>query len=168
MAGIIEVQELAAEWLGWRYPEAGERQEAPRLVSGWPSSLVGTGTRAIDCSSFAAWLLFALYPGNYTREDYEALQIYDAAKPWSNVDWVVAQRIGVERAPLVDEWAYVQTWEGVPGQSRGHARLVLTRPHGEILTLESTTTAMASGPQWRTMTWADLQSRRAMRAVTLR
>ena len=164
----MTLTDLAGEWLGWRYPRAGEPQEAPRSVAGWPDSLVGTGTRAIDCSSFAAWMLFALYPDDYTRGDYEALQIYDAAKPWSNIDWIMTQRIGVERPALVDEWAYVQTWEGVPGQSRGHARFVLTRPHGEVLTLESTVTGISSGPQWRAMTWADLQSRRAMRSVVLR
>lgn len=164
----MTLPELAGEWLGWRYPRAGEPQEAPRSVTGWPDSLVGTGTRAIDCSSFGAWMLFALYPDDYTRGDYEALQIYDAAKPWSNIDWLIAQRLGVEREARVDEWAYVQTWEGVPGQSRGHARLALTRPRGEVLTLESTVTELVSGPQWRRMTWADLGARHAMRAVVLR
>ena len=168
MARILDVQEIAAEWLGWSYPENGERQEAPRAVAGWPDSLVGTGTRAIDCSSFAAWMIFALYPGSYTRTDYEALQIYDAERPWSNIAWLLDQRIGVERAALVDEWSYVQTWEGEPGRSRGHARLALTRPHGEVLTLESTVTTIANGPQWRAMSWDSLRRRAACRAVVLR
>ena len=60
---------LASEWLGWRYPARGDKQEAPRQVPGWPSSLVGNNTRVVDCTTFATWMLMAAYPRNWTSSD---------------------------------------------------------------------------------------------------
>jgi hypothetical protein len=122
----------------------------------------------VDCSTFAAWMILAAYPDDYADGDYAALQIYDATKPWSNVEWLLSRGLGEERAPMLSEWAYCQTWQGVPGQAPGHARLVLTRPDGVALCLESTESQLASGPQWRATTWADLRGRPACRAVVLR
>ena len=168
MADRLEIAALASEWLGYGYPSAGEQQEAPRPVAGWPSSMVGNGSHRIDCSSFAAWMIFALYPGEYTRDDYADMQIYDAARPYSNVEWLISQGLGVERTPRPMEWSYCQTWQGTPGQSRGHARLVMTQYEGAVLCLESTISDLSRGPQWRATSWDDLNGRAGCRAVVLR
>ena len=158
------LMQSASHWLGWRYPRGGETQEIPHTVSGYPTSLYGTGTRCIDCSSFCAWMLMNHHSVLWTREAYEALQIYDAAKPFSNIDLLIDAGISPRiTEPVPHRWHLVQTWEGAPGASPGHSRLAYHNDTFTARTLESTVSSVASGPQWRDIDWADLQSRHAMR-----
>ena len=69
----------ASLWLGYRYARIGEQQEAPQMINGFPTSLYGTGTRAVDCSTFCAWMLMNASTQLQDREAYEALQIWDPA-----------------------------------------------------------------------------------------
>jgi hypothetical protein len=160
----VEVRRLASFWLGWRYAMPAEAQEVPYEVDGYPRSLVGTGAKRIDCSSFCAWILMAHYALLWDREAYEALQIYDAAKPFSNIDLLISRGISPQmRLPEAHNWHLVQTWEGTAGASPGHSRLAYHDGSATALCLESTESSAASGPQWRRCEWSDLLSRSAVR-----
>ena len=162
------IQAQASYFLGWRYASTGEQQEVPYYVQGYPSTLLGTDTRAIDCSSFVSWLLMAIYPQLQDREAYEALQIWDPAKPFSNVDLVIDRKIASSaETPAKGCWYLVQTWEGEAGKSAGHSRLAYCDGSDLARCLESTISQRSDGPQWREVQWHDLLSRHAVRLARL-
>ena len=163
-----KIQAQASLFLGWRYARSGEQQEVPYYVQGFPSSLLGTDARRVDCSTFTAWLLMSVYPQLQDRKAYEALQIWDAAKPFSNCDLLMARRVaGEAETPAKGCWYLVQTWEGEAGASQGHSRLAYCDGSDLALCLESTISQRADGPQYREILWQDLLTRAAVRLARL-
>ena len=158
----------ASLWLGYRYARTGEQQEAPQMINGFPTSLYGTGTRAVDCSTFCAWMLMHTCRQLQDREAYEALQIWDATKPFSNVDLCISRGIASSAdTPARGCWHLVQTWQGEAGKSQGHSRLAYCNGSALASCLESTISDRADGPQWREVQWSDLLSRHAVRLARL-
>lgn len=152
---VDRVAELASEWAGWRYGSTD--QEAPRHVQGW--QLRQTGTRKIDCITLTTWMLLALLAHiDWTMEDWEALQIYDPDRPWSAIERLVARGAGVEvDVPTVGAWHVCQTWEGRPGYSSGHSRLLLGLADGWCLVWESS--VAHGGPGWGVWPWSHFTGR---------
>ena len=132
-------------------------------------SLYGTGTRAVDCSTFCAWMLMHTCRQLQDREAYEALQIWDATQAIQQCRSVhlarhrqqrrhSSERVLASGADMVRKRA---------GKSQGHSRLAYCNGSALANCLESTISDRADGPQWREVQWSDLLSRHAVRLARL-
>lgn len=148
------IRAAAHDLMGLRY---GRSARFPRGAPGIPSSLVGNAT-AIDCSSLTAYCVLHAYAGRLADPGrlYRDLQVFDAARPWSPVEGVKREGIGVE-PPLyaLGAWYLVQRWRLTSPLRGGHALLVCDHGIGGIEVLESVSRDYR-GPAYRTSTWAEL------------
>lgn len=158
MTTLAERMHAAAEpyLTGWRYGRT------PRVEWPWPRGVKGPALagapidREIDCSTLTASLLMAAYPeARWTAQQYADLQVFDARRPASPMDAVVAVGVGEQVADFAAErWHLVQGWRRLPGHPKGasgHAIIVYDRGTGVLDVLESSSLEMI-GPRWRTTT----------------
>ena len=76
-------------------------------------------------------------------DDVAALNIHDASKPFSNIEWYVeeglAGKVVMPRHPLkVGHWYVVQVWKTLTPLSSGHVILMRRNHDGTMTIVEST------------------------------
>jgi len=141
----------ASDLLGWHYrDENGNRFPLP--APSLPPQLVKTGLpeQGIDCSSFTAYCLTSGFPrAAWTPATYADLQIFDAARPWSPIEAVVAARVGsavVELASAPEGSVLLtQAWSSLSPLSGGHARLCRKHASGVLEVLEASSRTEKGG-----------------------
>ena len=118
-------------WEPYRY---GGRVDFPPDVRGVPSSLLRTGTRCIDCSSFTWALLSQVFPDRkWQTKYYKRYQMWDRTDMWAPIR--VAEELGIGKDEHGDGWYLYQVWKGE--WEGGHSFLGLSRG-GRLLVLEAT------------------------------
>jgi hypothetical protein len=169
----------AVWYLGWDYTDfkvSGARAYVARGSRLAPANVtwgIGNKTKTV-CSVQLAGILGCVYDAvaKWSANAWANMQIFDAAKPWSVIDELIAA--GVGRAyvgvPQVGKAYACQGWKGlvdgkiVAGKSTGHQFIML----GPDLLLESTTWTDEDGDgnstdlgasAWRHRAWAKTVSR---------
>ena len=135
------------EWGSYRY---GSQVDFPPSALGVPSSLLRTGTRQIDCSSFTWAILSVVYPdAGWNLERYKKWQMWEKEDLWGALT-MAENELHIGTTGSDDGWHLFQIWRE-PWES-GHAFLALCLG-GNMLVLEASnashTPARHSGVVWR-------------------
>lgn len=157
---LTAFSEMAA-W-GYAYSDADVRFPAYRpclpsskCLSDNPTSCVSS--HKTNCSSMTSYLLFTVYPDQWTSQDYKDLQIMDAARPWSPIECVASKSFGEEVVqPVPLEWHLSQKWKSLDPLSGGHARLVRCLDDGNTLFVLEATNRNNLGVTTSVITWDEL------------
>lgn len=155
-----------AECSSWLYASTDGAVRFPRYRDHLPSSRCLTdnptacqSTHKTNCSSLTSYLLFTVYPNDWTAQDYKDLQIMDAARPWSPIDCVAAKPFGEQVSkPVPGHWHLCQKWKSLSPLSGGHARLVRCLDDGDTLLAIEATNRGGLGVTTSVLTWSDLVS----------
>ncbi len=129
-------------WWGYKY---GHKVDYPPHIPGIPSTLIRTGTREIDCSTFTYGLLATVYPkADWGFERYKKWQMWGRDDLYGPL--TTADELGITTQGRGNGWYLYQKWEK-PWEG-GHSFLALKR--GDLLlVLEATTLSSMSGVIWR-------------------
>lgn len=129
-------------WNGYAY---GHKVDYPPGIPGVPSTLVGTGTREVDCSSFTYGLLAQVYPkADWTFARYKQWQMWSRENLYGPLQ--AAQEMGLTTKGTGNGWYLYQKWD-LPWE-KGHSFLALKRGDN-LLVLEATLRRGVDGVVWR-------------------
>jgi peptidoglycan hydrolase-like protein with peptidoglycan-binding domain len=168
----------ASWYLGWDYTDfkvAGATALVARASRVVPTSVVWVKGKKTDtvCSVQLGGILGCVYDktAKWSTSAWGNIQIFDAARPWSMIDELIAAGVGkaYSGTPQVDKCYAFQGWKGlvngkVTSSSSGH-QIILVGPN---LVLESTTWTDEDGDgnstdpgasAWRHREWAKTVSR---------
>lgn len=129
----------------WEDYSYGHKVDYPFGTPGAPSTLVSTGTREIDCSSFTYALLAQVYPKldwNFTR--YKQWQMWAREDLWGPL--TTAADMGITTKGTGNGWYLYQRWD--EPWKRGHSFIALKRGQN-LLVLEATLRLNEDGVVWR-------------------
>ena len=118
----------------WEPYHYGGRVDFPPDVRGAPPSLLGTGTRCIDCSSFTWSILSQVFPAlKWSTNYYKRYQMWDRTDMWAPIR--VVEELGLGKDKHGDGWYLYQVWKGE--WEGGHSFLGFSSG-GRLLVLEAT------------------------------
>tara|TARA_R100000654_G_scaffold27339_2_gene51370 strand:+ start:7922 stop:8494 length:573 start_codon:yes stop_codon:yes gene_type:complete len=129
-------------WEGYTY---GHKVDYPPDIPGVPSTLIRSGTREIDCSSFTYGLLAQVYPKagwSFTR--YKQWQMWSREDLWGPL--TTATDMGITTKGTGNGWYLYQKWD--ERWKRGHSFLALKRGQN-LLVLEANLRRNEDGVVWR-------------------
>ena len=107
------------EWTHYKY---GSDVDYPPSALGVPPSLLRSGTREIDCSSFTWAILSSVYPDTgWNLETYKKWQMWARHDLWGPL--TMAEEMGIGTNDSSDGWHLFQIWRK-PWES-GHSFLAL-------------------------------------------
>ena len=134
------------EWGGYAY---GHSVEFPPDALGVPSSLLRSGTKQIDCSTFTWALLSQVFPAaRWSLDYYKRYQMWDREDMWAPIR--VVEELGIGSDKHGDGWYLYQVWKGE--WEGGHSFLGLS-VGGRLLVLEATRSrrngVLHDGVVWR-------------------
>ena len=136
------------QWERYRY---GSKVDFPPSALGVPPSLLRTGSRAIDCSTFTYALLSAVYPkAGWSVPTYKKWQMWDKQDLWGPL--TMAEELGIGKPSTDDGWHLFQIWRE-PWES-GHSFLALCLG-GNMLVLEASN-ASRTGARHDGVVWRDI------------
>ena len=140
------ILEHLVEWTRYKY---GSDVDYPPSALGVPSSLLRSGTREIDCSSFTWAILSSVYPdAGWNLERYKKWQMWARQDLWGPL--TMAEEMGIGTNDSGDGWHLFQIWR-TPWES-GHSFLALCLGDN-MLILEASnashTPARHSGVVWK-------------------
>ena len=140
-------------WSGYRY-SLFDAPDFPDPTPGAPKSLVGTGTRHINCVTFTYATLAEVYQGVvFDFEWYKRHMLWAGFGPWAGLEEAVVRGIatGLSDGPGgrgADGWYLCQGWD--QEFKSGHS-FFIWRENGSIRLLES-----SSRPaEWGAVHWRD-------------
>ena len=129
-------------WEGYTY---GHKVDYPPDIPGVPSTLIRSGTREIDCSSFTYGLLAQVYPkADWSFARYKQWQMWSREDLWGPL--TTAADMGLTTKGTGNGWYLYQKWD--ERWKRGHSFLALKRGQN-LLVLEATLLRDMDGVVWR-------------------
>jgi len=130
-------------WQGYSY---GHKVDFPSCVRGAPTSLVETGTKQIDCSTFTWGLLCQVYPdADWSFDRYKKWQMWDRDDKWGPISQALSMEITSKDDG--DGWYLYQVWKG--DWQGGHSFLA-SKAGDQLLVLEATNASRpVPGVVWR-------------------
>ena len=143
------ILEKLPQWGRYRY---GSKVDFPPSAVGVPSSLLRTGSRAIDCSTFTYALLSAVYPqAGWNIERYKKWQMWEKDDLWGPLT-MAENELHIGTTSTDDGWHLFQIWR-TPWES-GHSFVAFCLG-GNMLVLEASN-ASRTGARHDGVVWRDI------------
>ena len=142
-------EKLCSNLEGWMNYTYGSQVDFPPDVPGVPSSLIRSGTKQIDCSTFTWSILAQVFPdAPWSLDYYKKWQMWERNDMWGPLR--AAEELGITNEEHGDGWYLYQVWKGE--WEGGHSFLGFSHK-GRLLVLEATRSRRNgidhSGVVWR-------------------
>lgn len=125
---------LCSQLEGWMGHTYGSQVDFPPDVPGVPASLIGSGTKEIDCSTFTWSILAQVFPdAPWSLDYYKRWQMWERNDMWGPLK--AAEELGITNEEHSDGWYLYQVWKGK--WDGGHSFLGFSSG-GRLLVLEAT------------------------------
>jgi len=127
-------ERLCAALEAWTEHHYGGKADLPSDVKGAPSSLMGTGTHQVDCSTFTWSVLTQVFPdAPWSVDYYKRWQMWNRKDMWGPIK--VAEELGIGKDEHGSGWYLYQVWKG---QWQGGHSFLGFSCGGRLLVLEAT------------------------------